>query len=188
LKLHLKVKRLQDELIVKNVTLERLSSVDALTGLRTRRYVFDVLSVEFLRARRYGTPLSVLMADLDNFKAFNDEFGHPGGDTVLRGVSELLLAMLRNTDVAGRYGGEELIVVMPQSEATGAAALAERWRSGVEAKKFVMPDGRETSVTVSIGIAPFTSDWESPEDLITAADGALYLAKDRGRNRIEAWS
>jgi diguanylate cyclase (GGDEF)-like protein len=188
LKLHLKVKRLQDQLIVKNVELEHLSSVDALTGLRTRRYAFDILSVEFLRARRYGSPLVVMMADLDHFKAFNDEFGHPGGDAVLRGVSEELLSMLRKTDVAGRYGGEELIVIMPQSEMAGAVTLAERWRLGVENKKFEMPDQRETSVTVSIGIASFSADHETPEDLITAADGALYVAKDSGRNRIEVWS
>jgi len=185
LKLHLKVKRLQDELIVKNVELERLSSVDTLTGLRTRRYVSDLLSVEFLRARRYGTALSVLMADLDHFKAFNDEYGHPGGDAVLRGVSSQLIAMLRRTDVAGRYGGEELIIVMPQSDLAGAAEMAERWRSKVESTKFEMPDDRETRVTVSIGVATFCASFETPEDLITAADNALYTAKDRGRNRVE---
>jgi diguanylate cyclase (GGDEF)-like protein len=185
LKLHLKVKRLQDELIVKNVELERLSSVDTLTGLRTRRYVSDLLSVEFLRARRYGTALSVLMADLDHFKAFNDEYGHPGGDAVLRGVSSQLIAMLRRTDVAGRYGGEELIVVMPQSDLTGSVTMAERWRSRVESAKFEMPDGRTTRVTVSIGVAAFSTSFETPECLITAADNALYTAKDRGRNRVE---
>jgi diguanylate cyclase (GGDEF)-like protein len=185
LKLHLKVKRLQDELIVKNVELERLSSVDTLTGLRTRRYVSDLLSVEFLRARRYGTALSVLMADLDHFKAFNDEYGHPGGDAVLRGVSSQLIAMLRRTDVAGRYGGEELIVVMPQSDLTGSVTMAERWRSRVESAKFEMPDGRATRVTVSIGVAAFSASFETPECLITAADNALYTAKDRGRNRVE---
>jgi two-component system cell cycle response regulator len=185
LKLHLKVKRLQDELILKNVELEHMSSVDVLTGLRTRRFVFDLLSVEFLRARRYGTALSVMMADLDHFKALNDEFGHPGGDAVLRGVSEHLIAALRRTDVAGRYGGEEVIVVMPQSDLEGAATLADRWRCGIEAASFVVPDGRNATVTVSIGVTSFDPSFETPEDLIAAADSALYQAKENGRNRVE---
>ena len=119
LRLHLKVKRLQDELLVKNATLARLSTVDELTGLRSRRYVSEVLSIEFQRARRYGTPLSLVMADLDHFKQVNDRFGHPGGDAVLQGVAELLLRSLRATDVGGRYGGEELLVVLPQIPARG---------------------------------------------------------------------
>jgi two-component system cell cycle response regulator len=183
--LHLKVKRLQDELMVKNATLARLSTVDALTDLRSRRYVMDCLSIEFLRARRYSTPLAILMADLDQFKAVNDEFGHPGGDAVLRGVAELLLAGVRATDVAGRYGGEELIVLLPQNSVDGAEIMAERWRQAVEETIFELPDGRSANVTVSIGIAGFDRSFETPYDLVAAADSALYLAKQKGRNRIE---
>ncbi len=106
LRLHLKVKRLQDELRVKNESLARLSTTCPLTGLRTRRYAQEVLSIEFLRTRRYSLPLSVMMADLDHFKQVNDTYGHPAGDAVLRGVSSLLLSQLRATDIAGRYGGE----------------------------------------------------------------------------------
>lgn len=183
--LHLKVKLLQDELMVKNAALARMSTVDGLTELRTRRYVMDCLSIEFLRARRYETPLTILMADLDQFKEVNDRFGHLGGDAVLRGVSALLLLQTRVTDVAGRYGGEELIVVLPQNTVDGAEVVAERWRESVEAASFALPDGREARATVSIGVAGFEPHFETPSDLITAADDALYVAKQKGRNRIE---
>jgi diguanylate cyclase (GGDEF)-like protein len=188
LRLHLKVKRLQDELMVKNATLARLSTIDALTGLRTRRYVTEVLTIEFLRARRYATPLALFMADLDNFKAVNDEYGHPGGDAVLRAVSEQLLATLRATDVAGRFGGEELLAVLPQNTVQGAAVVAERWRAEVENTAFVAPDGRLISATISIGIADYGGSFEGPDDLIAAADKALYVAKQKGRNRIEVYT
>ena len=185
--LHLKVRRLQNELLDKNATLARMSTIDGLTDLRSRRYVMDCLSIEFLRARRYETPLAVIMADLDRFKAVNDSYGHPGGDAVLRGVSKLLMDETRATDVAGRYGGEELIVVMPQNTSEGARVLAERWRAQVEAALFELPDGRKAGVTVSIGIAEFEARFESPYDLIAAADSALYLAKQKGRNRLELY-
>ena len=187
LHLHLKVKRLQDELIVKNAALARMSTVDVLTDLRTRRYVMDCLSIEFLRARRYSTPLTILMADLDHFKEVNDRFGHPGGDAVLRGVAELLLSELRATDVAGRYGGEELVVLLPHNSPDGAEVMAERWRACVENASFGLPDGRGATVTVSIGIAGYEEAFETPYDLVAAADSALYLAKQKGRNRTEVY-
>lgn len=185
LRLHLKVKRLQDELRVKNETLARLSTTDALTGLRTRRYAQEVLSIEFLRARRYDTPLSVMMADLDHFKRVNDTHGHPAGDAVLRGVSSLLLSQLRATDVAGRYGGEEVLGILAQSEIQGAALLAERWREGVESTEFESSDGAAIHVTLSIGLAAYGPSMKSPDDLVAAADAALYRAKEAGRNRVE---
>jgi diguanylate cyclase (GGDEF)-like protein len=186
--LHLKIKRLQDELMVKNATLARLSTVDALTGLRSRRYAMEFLSVEFLRARRYHTSLTLIMADLDHFKQVNDSYGHPAGDAVLRGVSEILLSAIRATDVAARYGGEELLVVMPQNDTEGARFLGERWRAAVENNAFVSPDGRLISVTISVGIAAFEEGLETPEDLLAAADRALYVAKQAGRNRVEVES
>ena len=185
LKLHLKVKRLQEELMVKNATLARLSTVDALTGLRTRRYVTELLSIEFLRARRYATPLSVLMADIDHFKRVNDAHGHPTGDAVLRGVSESLTRSLRATDTGGRYGGEEILVVLPQNNLEGSMIFAERWRSIVEESLFTSPEGAKIQVTISIGVAQFLDRYETADDLIAAADRALYAAKDGGRNRTE---
>jgi two-component system, cell cycle response regulator len=187
LRLHLKVKRLQDELLVKNATLARLTTVDQLTGLRSRRYVSEVLSIEFQRSRRYGTELSVVMADLDHFKEINDRFGHPGGDVVLQGVAALLLNGLRQTDVGGRFGGEELLVVMTQVAAAGAQVMAERWRAGVENTPFPAPDGREMHATLSLGIAEFSKSYQHPDQLIAAADKALYAAKQNGRNRVEVY-
>ena len=187
LELHLKVKRLQDELMVKNATLARLSTVDALTGLRTRRYVKELLSIEFLRARRYGTPLAVLMADLDHFKEVNDRYGHPAGDAVLQGVAECLLRSLRATDTAGRYGGEELLVVLPQNDGKGGAVLAERWRLSVEGTVYMGSEQQAISVTISIGVAEYQEAFETPDDLVAAADKALYRAKEKGRNRVEVY-
>ena len=153
--LHLKVKRLQDELRVKNATLARLSTLDELTGLRSRRYACELLAVEFLRARRYRTPLAVVMADLDHFKSVNDQHGHLAGDAVLRGVSQRLLGALRASDAAGRYGGEEVLVVLPQNDARGAAGLAERWRHAVEEHPFEIPAGAPVPMTLSAGAADF---------------------------------
>ena len=185
LRLHLKIKRLQDELRAKNDTLARLSTTDPLTGLRTRRYTDEVLSIEFLRARRYLSPMCVIMADLDEFKTVNDNFGHPTGDAVLRGISEILLSQLRATDVAGRYGGEEILVVLSQSQIEGAGMLEERWRQAVQEARFDTADGDEVFITVSMGVAAYCETMEAPEDLVALADAALYRAKSQGRNRVE---
>ena len=180
----LRLRRLQAELLDKNAELSRLNSVDALTGLRTRRYVQELLSVEVLRAHRYGTSLTLQMVDLDAFKQLNDAYGHPAGDAVLRGVAERLLRMLRVSDTGGRWGGDELVVVMPQNTPLGAAVLAERWRAEVAAARFAGADGVEVGVTLSIGIAQHAPGCTSPAELVAAADRALYAAKRRGRNCI----
>jgi diguanylate cyclase (GGDEF)-like protein len=180
----LRLRRLQSELLDKNAELSRLNSLDALTGLRTRRYVQELLAVEVLRAHRYGTSLTLQMVDLDGFKQLNDAHGHPAGDAVLRGVAERLLKMLRVSDTGGRWGGDELVVVMPQNTPHGAAVLAERWRAEVAAARFAGPDGSPIAVTLSIGIAEHSSDSTSAADLVAAADRALYAAKRQGRNRI----
>jgi diguanylate cyclase (GGDEF)-like protein len=184
LALHLKIKRLQDELRVKNASLERLSTTDALTGLRTRHYAMEFLRFEFLRSRRYGAPLAVLMADLDHFKGVNDTHGHLTGDAVLRGVAALLLEATRETDVAARYGGEELLVVLTHNTAAGACVMAERWRASVAGRRFEGPDGA-AEVSISAGIAELRDGLEHPEALVAAADRALYRAKQKGRNRVE---
>ena len=185
LRLHLKLKLLQDELREKNQMLARLSTTDPVTGLRTRRYVAEVLNIEWIRARRYRTPLTAMMADLDHFKNVNDKYGHPAGDAVLRGVADILRQKLRAPDVAGRYGGEELLVILPQTDQDGARQVAERWREAVESATFRSPDGQSVGVTVSIGVATFDPAHASPEDLVAAADTALYRAKNGGRNRTE---
>jgi len=184
IRLHTKTKRLYDELRAKSDLMSHLSTTDAVTGLRTRRYASEVLSIEVLRARRYGAPLSILMADLDHFKQVNDEYGHLAGDEVLAEVSKVLLGQLRATDVAGRYGGEEIIVILAQNDADGAEVLAERWRMSVEGRTFEAPDGRPIRVQLSVGVATWDASMSNGEALIARADSALYEAKARGRNQV----
>lgn len=181
---HLRLRRLRAELQEKNAILEKLSTTDSLTGLRNRRWVADVLTLEVLRATRYGTPLSILMADLDHFKRINDEHGHLAGDAVLVHVAEIVLALLRSTDVAGRYGGEELIVLLPQTDVDGAAALAERIRVAVESSPCESGEGERLPVTVSIGVTRLERG-EDARRVVARADAALYEAKGAGRNRVE---
>ena len=185
LRLHLRIKRLQDELRLKNETLARLSTTDSVTGLRTRRYASETLAIEFLRARRYRSPIAVLMADLDNFKRVNDDFGHPTGDLVLKEVSAILSQLVRGTAVCGRYGGDEFIVILSQNQVQGGRTLAERWRQAVEELVLLSPDGRELSTTLSIGVAAYDWGMESADELVAAAGNALYRAKQAGRNRVE---
>jgi len=185
LRLHLKIKRLENELREKNQMLARESMTDVVTGLRSRRYVTEVLAIEVLRARRYRLPLTVLMADLDHFKQVNDRFGHPIGDSVLRRVSDLLRSLLRGTDVAGRFGGEEFLVILPQTDREGAVTLAERWRQSLELTVLDAPGGKRIRTTVSIGVAEFMAQMARPDELVRAADTALYSAKANGRNRTE---
>ncbi len=185
LALHLKVRRLQSELMLKNATLERFSTIDPLTGLRTRHYAMELLRYEYLRARRYRLPLAVMMADLDHFKAVNDSHGHLTGDAVLRGVAGLLLDATRETDVAARYGGEELLVVLLHNGSTGARVMAERWRESVGRRCFEGPEGQLASVTISAGLAELDPEMDAPEALLAAADRALYRAKQNGRDRVE---
>jgi diguanylate cyclase (GGDEF)-like protein len=188
LRLHLKIKRLENELREKNQMLAKESMTDVVTGLRSRRYVTEVLAIEVLRARRYRLPLTVLMADLDHFKQVNDRFGHPIGDTVLRRVSDLLRSLLRGTDVAGRFGGEEFLVILPQTDREGAVTLAERWRQSLELTVLDAPGGKRIRTTVSIGVAEFMAQMARPDELVRAADTALYAAKANGRNRTEVAS
>jgi diguanylate cyclase (GGDEF)-like protein len=185
LRLHLKLKRLQDELKLKNEALSRLSITDSLTGLRNRRYADEVLAIEVLRARRYRSPLSVLMADVDHFKRVNDEHGHAAGDEVLRGVADRLRETLRATDVGARYGGEEFLVILAQNDSEGAALFGERWREAVAAVGFALPGGRGVSVTISVGVASFAPGIGTGPELVAEADAALYAAKQTGRNRVE---
>ncbi len=169
----------------RNEQLEELSTIDPVTGLYTRRTITEVLEREWGRARRHDTPLTVLMADLDHFKQVNDTYGHVAGDAVLRGVSQLLARQLRGTDVAGRYGGEEILVVLSQSGTQGGAVVAERWREAAEGASFRSGDVSQVSITVSIGVAALRPDHRNPEQLVHAADSVLYRAKNLGRNRVE---
>jgi diguanylate cyclase (GGDEF)-like protein len=166
-----------------------LALQDELTGLANRRAMEKLLAEEVTRALRHGRPLSVLMADVDHFKAVNDTYGHPAGDEVLRQLARLLGQSLRSIDTAARYGGEELLVVLPETPGTEARRVAERIRSAVAEHDFMVePEEAEPTlllrVTVSLGIASIPHDADSPERLVEIADRALYDAKRQGRNRV----
>lgn len=184
IELHLELQRLQKELIEKNELLEELSTTDSLTGLRNRRFVREMLAVEFQRARRYGTGLTILMADLDHFKQVNDRHGHVAGDRVLRGVAQSLQRRLRASDIGARYGGEEFVVLLSHVNAEGGVVFAERWRTDVEEMAVELEDGETLGITLSIGVASYLPSFESVDALVGAADSALYRAKQSGRNQV----
>ena len=166
-------------------TLE-LAHEDALTGLANRRRLMEVLSKEVCRASRYNTPLSLLMIDLDRFKQFNDTYGHLKGDELLKKFALLLEKRIRTTDMAGRYGGEEFCLVLPNTPLQGAVVIAERIRKAVEDLKISAENNPSPiGATISIGVAEFAQG-ETDENLISAADAALYRAKQGGRNKV-AW-
>ncbi len=164
-------------------TLE-LAQLDGLTGLANRRYLMERLGQEIGRAERYQTSLSAIMLDLDKFKSFNDTYGHSKGDELLRSFSALLKGMVRASDIAGRYGGEEFCVMLPNTSIKGALVIAERIRKAAEELKVPIDDHRPPAGrTVSIGVSEFTPG-ESIEKLLSTADAALYRAKEVGRNRV----
>lgn len=159
--------------------LERRSITDSLTGLMNRGYIEERLIEEMNQASRRRSPMSLLMIDVDNFKSYNDTFGHPAGDIALVLVANVLKDTLRAADVAARYGGEEFAVLLPQTAAEEAASIAERLRQRVERSDF--PKRR---ITVSVGVAAYSTEFVEPKDWITAADMALYEAKEHGRNIV----
>lgn len=170
-----------------NIELRRLSSVDGLTGIANRREFDETLLREWRRGVRSGRPLSLLIADVDYFKQFNDGYGHQVGDECLKAVARSMQgALKRPSDLLARFGGEEFVVVLPETEVQGAAAVSEGIRKAVEAMAITHRHAPVPGVvTVSVGAASLVPDRESSQDvLITAADQALYEAKRGGRNRI----
>jgi diguanylate cyclase (GGDEF)-like protein len=165
--------------------LERLSVTDRLTELYNHGYFQQRLEEEIGRAERFGHVLSLIMIDIDDFKLFNDTYGHPRGDRVLRSVSDAITGSLRDIDFAARYGGEEFVVVLPETDVDGAAAVAERIRSEVEKLSFASI-GVEPSVrkTISVGVATFPTHAHAGAPLIVAADQAMYAAKRNGKNKV----
>jgi diguanylate cyclase (GGDEF)-like protein len=163
----------------------RLAATDELTGLLNHRVLQEVLAREIRVAKRYGTPLALIMLDLDHFKQVNDRYGHQQGDAVLRSVAAVLKSSVREVDFPARYGGEELAVVLPHLDLAGAATLAERIREAVASIQVETVGGPRLSVTASIGVAALSPDLRTRQQLIAAADSALYRAKHGGRNRVE---
>jgi len=165
--------------------LELLATTDELTGLHNRRSLMHRLKFEVARTRRFRTPLSAVMIDVDHFKQINDRHGHLAGDGVLAGIGRLIRENIRVIDVAGRYGGEELCILLPNTPPEGARKFAETLRVRIEAQ--VHLDGeRQVPVTASLGIGSFNHmDIDDADSLLRQADAALYLAKQNGRNRVE---
>jgi diguanylate cyclase (GGDEF)-like protein len=186
----LSVQRENLDLVVRNRTLSEVSSRDVLTGLYNRWYVIEKIDSEINRAIRHGSPMSLLMLDIDHFKRINDTWGHAAGDEVLRGVGQMLRDSCRVYDVPGRYGGEEFCIVLPETHMGNTTVVAERIRKRFESTELKC-NGEAVVVTASIGIAGMDesapSEILSPAALIDRADRALYSAKSRGRNRIETW-
>jgi len=180
-----KVRERTNELESANQKLAELSTTDALTGVRNRRFFDQVFQREFNRAYREREQLSILMLDIDHFKAVNDDYGHQVGDEALRVVAGVLLEVIhRTTDLTARYGGEEFVVVLPNTDVNGAFKVAEKIRQRI-AEQLLDADGTEFSLTVSIGImgdAPSSGD--NVDHWLKEADDALYLAKEGGRNKV----
>ena len=173
---------MNDTLRQRNEELAQLSVTDSLTGVANRRYLVQRLSEEAQRAGRSGERFAILMTDVDHFKQYNDNFGHPAGDEVLKKVASILSESIRMTDCVARYGGEEFCVLLTSTKPDEVMPLAERIRAKIESTKFA---GR--SVTLSIGVAAFPEAGKSPEAVVAAADEALYQAKRDGRNRVVRW-
>ena len=170
-------------------TLNMMSIHDQLTGLFNRREMDRLIDQELERVQRYGHPFSLLMIDIDHFKAVNDQYGHPIGDQVLRWLADIMEGRVRKTDRCIRYGGEEFAIVLPETSKENAQIVAEWLRRKVDDTPFWVkyPDGREAdiSITISLGIAEVPGNASDADTLIQAADTALYQAKSNGRNRVE---
>lgn len=172
---------------------ERLAVTDGLTGLYNVRYFYQALERELERSRRYGHRCSLIMLDLDDFKKYNDRYGHLAGDDLLRELADLIRSALREADTAARYGGEEFVVILPETNGDQAVALAERLRETVRDHKFVVREGQRLGrITVSLGVATYSRGAQASsrgsargdvEGLVEAADMALLRAKER-KNQV----
>lgn len=190
----LSTRRLQGELEAKNVQLQRLlkkvrklAITDSLTSLYNRRYFETVLEKEFRKVVRYEFPMALIMMDIDHFKQVNDRFGHPAGDAVLISISDILIKALRDVDVVARWGGEEFVALMPQTNKDQSLRVAERIRKAVQDCHF--PEIKDDRVTISLGVVSSADTrMESTGEILSLADRTLYEAKKAGRNRVKVAS
>jgi diguanylate cyclase (GGDEF)-like protein len=166
--------------------IETLAITDALTTIYTRRYFLERFEEEIKRAQAHKGKMAFLMLDVDHFKMINDQYGHLTGDEVLKQVATIIKESIREIDIAGRYGGEEFCVVLPDTDSPAAIMVAERIRKAVE-KKVIKAYDATLRITISIGVAAFPSDGKIAEELMDKADWALYRAKSQGRNKVAAF-
>jgi diguanylate cyclase (GGDEF)-like protein len=181
----LSLKQSMEEIQAINSQLRVMSVTDPLTGMYNRRYIVDHLDRELKQSKRTNQPLSLIMADLDNFKNYNDRHGHIAGDEALKELGGLLAYSIRETDVVARYGGEEFLIFLNHTDKDGAVKTAEKLRLAVEERIFDLK-GEKTRITISLGISSSPEDGTSFDELVDAADRALYHAKDMGRNKVSA--
>lgn len=172
--------RLEKQLEEANALLEKQATTDTLTGIANRRKFGFFLEAEMGRSRRYHVPLALIMFDIDHFKRINDTFGHPAGDAVLAELARIVTGTIRSEDSFARWGGEEFVILLPQTESRGAQSMAERIRSLVERNPFPVAE----QVTCSFGVTPFGAS-DTPDSFLKRVDEALYRAKESGRNRVE---
>jgi diguanylate cyclase (GGDEF)-like protein len=180
-----KAENLAYDLKSANERLRKMAMRDGLTGLYNHSYFQDIMVKEISKAKRYKRPFSLILLDLDYFKKINDNYGHPVGDEVLKGISATLIKSLRNADTVARYGGEEFAIVLPETHLKQAVLLAERLRKTIEKQEYKCSD-HQIRTTVSVGVSTFSPahGLNDPKSIITSADQALYLSKNKGRNRI----
>ncbi len=172
----------EKELLVRK--LDELASHDGLTGLYNHRMFYKLLEDELARAKRFNRPVSLLMIDIDHFKQVNDTYGHQAGDAIIKGLGNLLGRQARTIDRVCRYGGEEITVILAETENTAALGIAERLRAAVEQESFDIGNNHIVHITVSIGFAAWPVQATSGDELVSAADAAMYAAKQAGRNRV----
>jgi diguanylate cyclase (GGDEF)-like protein len=172
------------QIVEQEEALSRAARTDGLTGLYNRREFDRILAAEIQRGARYGTTFSLLIADIDHFKNFNDTRGHQAGDDALRAVSQTLKDGLREVDRACRFGGEEFVLILSECDAEAAFRTAERLRAAVEVLEIVLDEKQTAKVTMSLGVATYPDDGATPESLLKSADSALYQSKEEGRNRV----
>jgi diguanylate cyclase (GGDEF)-like protein len=180
----LRIKRLADELERVNRELAEAATVDPLTGVANRRAVEQRLTHEFQRARRYKHPFTCVLIDIDHFKMVNDNYGHPIGDKVLIEVAIAIRGAIRNTDMVARFGGEEFIVLAPETAPPAAGLVADRIRTAITERTAAKSDQGLPTVTASLGVASTDLAVATETELVLRADQALYRAKHEGRNRV----
>lgn len=170
-----------------NLQLQELARTDRLTGLNNRGYWEECLAHEYARHRRYQSSAALVMFDIDHFKKVNDTYGHPAGDKVIQAVADVVREQMRDTDYAGRYGGEEFVILLPDIDSAGAQVFAERLRLRIEAL-VVSHEEQQIRFTVSLGVADLSVPMDAYKQLIERADQALYASKKGGRNQTSIYT
>lgn len=169
-----------------NLQLQKLSSTDRLTGLYNRGHWEEALRLEYARHVRYGTSAALVMFDIDHFKRVNDSYGHQCGDRVIQRVADVVREHIRDSDIAGRYGGEEFAILLPDTDKSGGRVFAERLRSAIQAQE-IPHEGQTINCTISLGVADMTLPLDDHKTLIEWADQALYASKKNGRNQVSVY-